>query len=76
MFVQTSRKFQLRLPVDIVMQDDRTGRWLKLTAEVVRQEKSGIALVFTDVDRETKNVIHDIGKTSTVTQEIENVGAG
>jgi len=76
MFVQTSRKFQLRLPVDIVMQDDRTGRWLKLTAEVVRQEKSGIALVFTDVDRETKNVIHDIGKTSAVTQQTENAGAG
>jgi hypothetical protein len=55
MFIETDRRPQKRMPMDIVLQRDVDDRWFKLTGEVVRSDQSGIAVIFTDVDRETKN---------------------
>ena len=54
MFIETDKRPQKRMPMDIVLQRDADGRWFKLTGEVVRSDQDGIAVIFTDVDRATR----------------------
>lgn len=68
MFIQTNQKIQLRTPIDIVMQDDHEGHWLKMTGEVARKEKDGIGVVLTDVGRDTKTKLYNIGKAESKPQ--------
>lgn len=64
MFIRTDRPQPMRTPLDIVAQKTPNGRWFKLTGEVVRSEREGIAIAFTDVDRQTKETLYQLGKTS------------
>lgn len=67
LFIRTNQKVQLRTPIDIILHEENQKAWLKMTGEVTRQEKGGIGVVFTDVDRETKAKLYQIGKFGTET---------
>lgn len=54
MFITTLCTVPMRAPLDIVVQREGDGRWVKLFGEVVRVEGNGVGVVFTDVDRSTK----------------------
>jgi len=61
LFIKTNQKIQLRTPIDIVMQDEHDN-WIKVTGEVTRKEPDGVGVVFTDVDRDTKVKLYNIGR--------------
>jgi len=63
MFVEVKEQLPVRTPLDIIMQRNVRGGWIKLTGEAVRSEGNGIAVMFTDVDRHLKSVLHELGKS-------------
>lgn len=63
-FIRTTQPPQTRTPLDIVLQRTPGGRWFKLTGEVVRSQPDGIAVAFTDVDRDTKSTLYRLGRTA------------
>lgn len=59
-FIKTSsRNLVPRMPIDMVFPivDGRYRRWLRLTAEVVRRDKNGIAVAFTDNDPVSRELL-------------------
>ncbi len=59
-FIKTSsRNLVPRMPIDMVFPivDGRYRRWLRLSAEVVRQDKNGIAAAFTDNDPVSRELL-------------------
>lgn len=59
-FIKTSNKNLVpRMPIDMVFPivDGRYRRWLRLSAEVVRRDKNGIAVAFTDNDPASRELL-------------------